>query len=137
MATISSEPWLYEPDYVEWESVTGLWCHVRRNTEMGHLCGYVDLFPAHPLHGKGYDEIELDIHPHGGLTYAAEAEGRWRLGFDCAHLMTDRCPGMEDTMKALGIERSFAVFSKATYKDIGYVIHQCEQLAQQLKDYDG
>jgi len=46
--------------------------------------GYVDMPRSHPMYGKHYDEINVDVH--GGLTYAEEVEGMWRVGFDTAHL---------------------------------------------------
>jgi hypothetical protein len=35
--------------------------------DMGHLCGYIGLPPAHPWHGKWYDDIDAEVH--GGLTF--------------------------------------------------------------------
>lgn len=57
--------------------------------------GYVILPKGHPMHGKGYDDIDVDVH--GGLTFASSADeitwdkltekdkGAWIIGFDTAH----------------------------------------------------
>lgn len=34
--------------------------------------GYVIIPKEHPLHGKGYDEIDEIINVHGGLTFSAK-----------------------------------------------------------------
>jgi len=49
-------------------------CMIRRNSAIGHLCGYVGVPPSHPFYRKGYDELYnqmgVDIDVHGGLTFA-------------------------------------------------------------------
>lgn len=63
--------------------------------------GYVLIPEGHPLHGKDYDSIDVDVH--GGLTFASlvtkdfltrdvyiglldEGDiGKWMVGFDTAH----------------------------------------------------
>jgi hypothetical protein len=73
----------------EWKHL-GLSCAVVQAREAGHRCGYVRVPPGHPLHGKDYDEAEVDVH--GGLTFAEiepcveheDGQGWW-FGFDCAH----------------------------------------------------
>ncbi len=61
--------------------------------------GYVVIPKGHPLHGKGYDEINEHISVHGGLTFAAPAseldeswgevtkedKSGWVVGFDTCH----------------------------------------------------
>ena len=57
--------------------------------------GYVIIPKGHPLHGKHYDDIDVEVH--GGLTFSESAkeldwpeitendkEG-WVVGFDTAH----------------------------------------------------
>lgn len=47
--------------------------------------GYVDLPKDHPMWGKHYDDIPVEVH--GGLTYSEKTpDGMWRVGFDTAHL---------------------------------------------------
>lgn len=70
-----------------------------QHPELGHWCGYVVLPPDHPMVGKDYDDIPVDVH--GGLTYADDHVPRqervqgWVVGFDCAHL-GDHVPGLSN-----------------------------------------
>lgn len=64
--------------------------------ETGWGNGYVVIPQGHPLHGKHYEEIEIEVH--GGLTFSKNADelgwdeilpedkGCWIIGFDCAHV---------------------------------------------------
>lgn len=59
---------------------------------MGHRCGYVLIPEGHPWHGKGYDDIDVEVH--GGLTFCSNVDDteRWPktgfwIGFDCAHYL--------------------------------------------------
>ena len=77
-----------EQDGFEWEVTSN---------GIGYRCGYVRIPLGHPWHGKGYDDVEADVH--GGLTFAepdvacgapagpdgASPDSGWWLGFDCAH----------------------------------------------------
>jgi hypothetical protein len=59
--------------------------------------GYVLIPENHPLHGKHYNDIDVDVH--GGLTFSElvnaemveswgldkQDEGKWCVGFDTAH----------------------------------------------------
>jgi hypothetical protein len=73
----------------EWKHA-GLSCAVVLAKEAGHRCGYVRVPPGHPMHGKRYDDVNVEIH--GGLTFAdlepctehEDGQGYW-FGFDCAH----------------------------------------------------
>ena len=73
--------------------------------EVGWGNGYVLIPEGHPLHGKHYDEIDVDIH--GGLTFSNLVDdqmaeywgleghiGKWCIGFDTCHLgdTLDRWP---------------------------------------------
>lgn len=57
----------------------------------GYRCGYVRIPVGHLWHGKGYEEIDADVH--GGLTFSEPdkvcgkggADNAWWVGFDCAH----------------------------------------------------
>jgi hypothetical protein len=72
----------------EWEHA-GLKCAVTMPRENQTRCGYVRVPPGHPLHGKPYDEVSVDVH--GGLTFGAiepcahEDGTGWWFGFDFAH----------------------------------------------------
>lgn len=70
----------------------GLQCHIYKIAGLGigslsggWHCGYVDVPGTHPLHGKHYDDVNVDVH--GGLTYSDNVEENesWRFGFDTAH----------------------------------------------------
>ncbi len=137
-------PWQDEPDKEQWaDEETGYACLIKRN-HSGALCGYVGVPEGHPWHGKGYDEIEPDVH--GGLTYAAlcqegpegqtichvpapgEPEPLWWLGFDCAHAW-DLSPGMEARERECGMPP--IRIPGSSYKPVGYVKEECARLAQQ------
>jgi len=61
--------------------------------------GYVVIFKGHPMYGKNYDEVPIDIH--GGLTFSKyaneidwpeiteEMKDGWVFGFDTAHYSDD------------------------------------------------
>lgn len=77
---------------------------IRENTwrkrslgDFGWGNGYVLIPKNNPLHGKFYDDIDVDVH--GGLTFSElvdaemvemwkldkEDEGKWCVGFDTMH----------------------------------------------------
>lgn len=129
-------PWHDEPDKAHWvDEATGLDCLIVRN-HLGALCGYVGVPPAHPWHGKDYDDVYVDVH--GGLTYADRCQedeehgichlpepGRpddvWWLGFDCAH-SGDLVPGVG------------RVSPYETYRDLNYVRDEVAGLARQAAE---
>ncbi len=130
-------PWRDEPDKAQWkDEATGYPCLIVRNT-WGALCGYVGVPPTHPLHGKGYEAPDAQVH--GGLTFAGPCypEGDetvtichlakpgepepWWFGFDCAHAF-DLAPGMRYGSR------------DGTYRDIDYVVAEVISLAKQLAE---
>lgn len=133
-------PWDREPDKVQWQSETGMACMIRRGP-MGAWCGYVGVAPGHRWFEVGYNEIDLDVDVHGGLTYSAACDGDeesgvchvpgpgepetlWWLGFDCAHTF-DLVPGFQD----FGLE----LFTHdVVYRDQAYVMAETERLAAQV-----
>jgi len=139
-------PWQAEPDKLQWiDAATNLDCLAVRN-HMGCWCGYVGVPPEHPLHGKDYQDLDLDAH--GGLTFAdachedapiessichvpfpGRPDGVWWLGFDCGHWM-DFMPGHQARARALGI----LPYRDAgeVYRDLSYVRAECARLAEQL-----
>jgi len=66
----------------EWKHA-GLRCAVCKSTVA--LCGYVMVPKSHPYHGKGYDNDNVDVSVHGGLTFSDGFRSGWWFGFDCAH----------------------------------------------------
>lgn len=158
-STWSEGPWQTEPDKMQWtDEATGLPCLAKRN-QGGALCGYVGVPGGHPWYRKDYDDIDLPLGVHGGLTYAdhcqeeaGEAEGIchipgpgepddvWWLGFDCAHCydlspatnarLRRYNPGWEERWKTLTLNAGV----EETYRDLVYVQAQCRSLAQQIAD---
>ncbi len=75
---------------------------------------------------------DIVIDCHGGLTYSSAKAGEkypvssddlWWFGFDCAHAGDKKIDG------------SYLLFDDGTVRSLGYVIDQCESIAQQLKEY--
>lgn len=129
-------PWMREPDKRQWsDEATGLPCLIVRGPS-GALCGYVGVSKGHPAHGKGYDDVEADVH--GGLTFAdscghgddpaqgichipgpGEPDDVWWLGFDCAHY-GDLSPAYDRPGRG------------GEYRTLPYVASECASLASQL-----
>lgn len=139
-------PWQDEPDKEQYtDEATGLPCLVKRNRS-GSLCGYVGVSESHPWFGKGYGEIDAEVH--GGLTFSdfcqegdeahtichipgpGEPDRVWWLGFDCAHHM-DLSPAMSARSAELGFSRASAPCGE-TYRTVGYVKAECAGLAAQI-----
>lgn len=103
---------------------------------------------------------EESVRVHGGLTFAgegggaalvhAQATGLWFFGFDCGHSF-DLMPGMiaieaymhkktggdlwkpdKESNYAQGYTTQFGL--RVTYRTVGYVRREVEQLAKQLKE---
>lgn len=100
---------------------------------MGAWCGYVAVPPGHALHGRGYDDPDVDVH--GGLTYAdachgpichvpkpGEPDDVWWFGFDCAHAW-DMSPGSLQFHRPMPDE---------VYRTVEYARRETESLAEQL-----
>lgn len=75
--------------------------------------GYAVIPKGHPMHGKHYDEINVDVHY--GLTFSAsvdelnldkwpeitdEDKGGWVVGFDTAHLGDDLARWPQESVEA-------------------------------------
>jgi hypothetical protein len=131
-------PWQHEPDRVEFEHA-GLPCLLLRNKLLGNWCGYAAVPPGHPLHGKGYEEVDIEVH--GGLTYANACQGPichvpkpgepddvWWFGFDCCHA-GDLSPGVVASSRRHGL----ASFKYENYRDLAYIRSETEGLAEQLR----
>lgn len=107
---------------------------------LGHRCGYVAVPHGHAAYGKGYDDVDVEVH--GGLTYAdgesdypAESDGAWWFGYDCAHYHDAPDPAlMHDRHKALYNLGVMTLHKGATVKDTAYCVAECESLAKQLKE---
>lgn len=102
------------------------------HNDIGYRCGYVRVLPGHPWFGKGYDEIDADVH--GGLTYAEYGtacpthgkKAEWWVGFDCAHAGDAPDPALLSASSY----RPYGLLGD-TIKDTDYVIAECRSLAEQ------
>ena len=136
---IQERPWEHEPDREEWvHELTGYKCTVWRHPTLGHLNGYVAVPKGHRVWGKGYDDVDVDVH--GGLTYADEDKetGEWVFGFDCSH-GGDFSPKILATlMKYTEMDTESIDFKLRTekYRTFEYVKGQVKSLAKQLKLLD-
>jgi hypothetical protein len=72
--------------YEDWYE-DGIRCLIMRGP--GALCGYLGIPKDHPLAGRSYDDIPLQVH--GGLTFSGEGDS-WRpkgfywYGWDYGHV---------------------------------------------------
>jgi hypothetical protein len=136
-------PWQTEPDLQEWRHA-GLPCLAKR-VRLGNWCGYVGVPSGHPDHGKGYDELEVEVH--GGLTFSescsevachvpapGESDDFFWFGFDCLHF-NDYAPGWA-TSREPGYGQGYGNdprnLQKRIYRDLAYVTAETNRLADQL-----
>ena len=141
-STWGSGPWQSEPDKVQWtDPETALPCLAIRGPA-GSWCGYVGVSNNHPAFEKDYDDV--DVHVHGGLTYAdhcqtgqpeshaichvpepGQPDNVWWLGFDCAHAF-DLMPAFTAMLPTIG------KLPQAEYRTLDYVRGEVASLARQL-----
>lgn len=94
-----------------------------------HWCGYVGIPSSHPLFQKSHHDLLVqEIAVHRGITYSGRLKPHfsnssyWWFGFDCAHA-GDESPGLTP----------YSIVSfRGIYRDLTYVIKECESLADQL-----
>lgn len=112
----------------EWTTEAGLKAIVIA-TPMGHRCGYVSVPAEHPLCGKHYNDVAVEVH--GGLTYSDERDGLWWFGYDCAHLGDAKdIELMDDGYKKAYI--NWPLLNEGTIRTLGFCVAECEALAKQL-----
>src|SRR3990167_7132333 len=130
--------WDNEPDFRYWQ-YRGLECYMVRN-HLGAWCGYVVVPRFHPLRRLGYDQANVSVDTHGGLTFSdyEKREGivdllpsvkskRWVLGFDCLHAF-DEAPGM----LAVEIRHKILMPHIGTYRTTAYAQAETQNLADQI-----
>jgi hypothetical protein len=151
-------PWQDEPDKLQWvDEATGLPCLIKRNTQVtGALCGYVGVSEGHPDFGKGYDDVEVEVH--GGLTFAdfchksddgrdeerichvpdpGEPDHVWWLGFDCSHA-GDLSPAMDARLRRSPLgPMPMPAGWEDVYRPLDYVKGHVTALAAQLHERAG
>ena len=100
----------------------------------GYRCGYVRIPAGHPWHGKGYHDLNVEVH--GGITFAepdvpCDAPGPdtdWWLGFDCAHTFDAPDPELPNSeIGWFGWKPS----SDCVVRTQDYVEAECKLLCQQ------
>jgi len=129
----TDHPWEYEPDLYEWTH-RGIECVARRNMTHGAWCGYVDvptdayekLVVITNAYKKSEEEM-LDVH--GGVTYCALIVGRdvQRIGFDCSH-GEDYLPKISNLTRDIMYHKD----ERPTYRDLPFVIAECESMVDQI-----
>lgn len=106
-------------------------------------CLTVDVDATEYVEGCGYEHaVDAKLEVHGGITFAAACHGvvchkhddesagpTWWFGFDCAHAW-DVMPAMAARERALGLGPLSG--ENDVYRDMDYVIGECESLALQL-----
>lgn len=155
--------WMDEPDEVEWDSEE--WrmpCLVLRAPELGVLCGYVGVAPAHPWHGLHWGQLDrLDELSGHRISWSAPRDHlrvtrtdptvahHWYLGFHTAHAF-DLQPAIRQTVRTSGLplgpvlEAHYAEpiliasvhgtpILEDTYKDFVWVRGRVEELAEQAR----
>ena len=113
----------------EWTTEAGLKAQVIASP-MGHRCGYVGVPEGHPMYGKHYDDVNVDVH--GGLTFSNDEDGLWLFGYDCSHWGDAKdFELMSDEMK-----RTFTRWpdTKGTIRTLEFCVAECESLAKQLEE---
>jgi hypothetical protein len=137
----TDHPWEYEPDLYEW-TYRGIECVARRNLTHGAWCGYVDVPREVWSIFKVDDDHSLDdrIDVHGGVTYAENSldKDAFRVGFDCAHAH-DLLPKVHPN-KNLAThlkEKSGLVVEDEVYRDLAFVIAECESMVDQILEVTG
>lgn len=134
-------PWDDEGDREEWKTRAGFPGLIVRN-RMGSWCGYVAVPPGHPYYGRGYDDVDVEVH--GGLTYAAKCFGHichvpepgepddvWWLGFDCGHWMDISPDLLAVELRYESLRRELDLELRH-YRPTAYVRAEVERLAEQL-----
>jgi hypothetical protein len=141
--------WVEEADKIRWEYrgieclITRTFLHESAEYDLafgGHLCGYISLPLDHPWASKEWDDIDCDVH--GGITFSQESDGWRQIGFDCAHFrdlvpsmhLVDRENRADFSAKhpgAAALRDLFREMSPDTYKNVAFVIKQCESLVDQ------
>lgn len=132
----TDHPWEYEPDLYEWTH-RGVECVARRNLTHGAWCGYVDIPRAMwmKFNRNRFDtmteSIEQLITVHGGVTYSENNldKDAFRVGFDCAH--------GGDFLPKINVTMNYGVESSLTYRDLAFVIAECESMVDQILTVTG
>lgn len=100
---------------------------------LGYRCGYVKVSKNHPWYGKGYGDIDVDVH--GGLTFAqkdvpcdkgGKDDGFW-VGFDAGHCFDAQDPTLPTYFKMPMLIPGQIIRTQQ------YVENECKKLCEQAK----
>ena len=131
---------------------------INRHREFGSLCGYVGVMRGHPMWGKTYQDDEVDLRCHGGITYSAscfpmerdnQTQDYWVFGFDTAHAGDLNLVGIKPMYEMYKQNKDPSCLMLATnhvpklnknnlfggevYRDMVYVKKEVKSLYKQLK----
>lgn len=119
--------WELEPDLKEFTH--GKYkCSIIRNTDMGHLCGYIKVPKDNIFYNK--KDILWKLDCHGGITFshmAQDQDGKtFVIGFDCAHAW--------DLIPYNTFNFGSRYYNESVYRNIEFVEKELIDLCEQLDD---
>ncbi len=91
----------------------------------GWANGYVCVSKDHPLYGKHYNEVDLQVH--GGLTFSTQISAEYALMYGLSEDYVD--------MWAFGFDTCHYGDDKRSCSE-AYVKSEIESLKKQLEEYD-
>jgi hypothetical protein len=97
-------------------------CVCMRHPDFLTWNGYIHIHKGHPAYND-----DLNIYAHGGITFEQRDEEEYVLGFDTSHY-GDLSPYY--ILNDLNI----IIDDDQTYKDLDYVISECESMANQIDE---
>ena len=116
-----------EGDYKEWVYIAqnGIEyrCHIKRNSIVLSLSGYVQVEKGNLLYGKDYMDLNF-ITVHGGITYGRTNENGTIYGFDCGH-WGDGYYSLHRDDPNVGV-----------YRNMKYVQDECNKMSEQFSKYE-
>ena len=134
MGDPKNREWENEPNRVGYVE-SGVKALILRNPEIGILCGYIALPLKHPLAGKNYDDIPIQVH--GGLTFGDKGDGSryekgyYWYGFDCGHFR-DFAPKIVELLETMGGSDTNHWYENTTYRNVEYVKEEIKCIVKQL-----
>jgi len=134
MGDPKNREWENEPARIEYVE-SGVKALILRNPDFGTLCGYIALPLKHPLAGKNYNDIPIQVH--GGLTYGDKGDGSlyekgyYWYGFDCGHSW-DFAPKIVELLETMEGTDTKHWYENTTYRNVEYVKGEIKYIVKQL-----